>query len=126
MSKALPTIPGRRAALAMLTREERDFARQWGDVPALPLTTAKAPRFTMPRINLERAALAFLLAVACGSGAMLAVMHSPAPVARIIAETTTGDSYVAGEGDTCAAAAQQAQFPAAPLAFVSCVIEGAR
>lgn len=126
MKNALPVIPGRRAALATLSREERDFARQWGDVPAMELKTAKA-RFSFPRINIERAALAVLLAIACGSGAALAVMQSaPAPVVQLVADTADGNRYIAGEGDTCADAARNAQFPAGPLVFIGCVIEGAR
>lgn len=117
-------INGRRIGLATLTRTERNFARQWGDLPAIRTTAAPA-KFTLPRLNLTALALAFVCSVAAGSAVVLATAPA-APVVQLIAETTTGESFIAGEGDTCQAAYQGAQFPAGPLAFVGCVIEGAR
>lgn len=119
------TIRLERFTRATMTAEEKAIARNWGmaDDGRTVRTVSARQRFTLPRLT-ESFVLKTL--VACATVATLAAAI-PAPataetVARIIAIDYMGNEFVAGEGDTCAAAEVGMVLPVGVVEF-GCHIE---
>ncbi len=102
-------INGRRLALATLNKQERAFAKQWGDIPAIKLTAKRAPLLGSMKATLsEKLAIAALSLTVAGCAAALYFLPHHYELA---AYTVSGDRYVAGSGDTCNASWEGAVFP---------------
>lgn len=119
------TINKARFDRVLFSASDREAARQWGTAATAETvaTVTARQRFTLPRLT-ESAVLKIL--VACATVATLAAAI-PAPataetVARIIAIDYMGNEFVAGEGDTCAAAEVGMVLPVGVVEF-GCHVE---